>query len=264
MPHDDPPELLAFAEDPAAYVELAPGEERIETDAAVVTFEPGDHFWSTSVTRVRFAGREVAAELGTLRSLMRSRGRRAAAWAIGPSATPDDVVEQLVGLGLERESGPSSILILTDPPAARPSPFEVRPVRTFEDHVASIEVANEAFSHSAHDAEDELRRARETFEAEQASDHVARLLALDDGRPVATGRAWFAPHGVYLGGGATIPSHRERGAMGSLIAAGWTEAERLGTPALVTSGGEMSTPPLLSLGFRTVGRIDRLIDRFDP
>jgi hypothetical protein len=257
------PELFAFAEDPAAYVELSPGEERVDVGAAVVTFEPGNHYWSTSVTRVRFGSRDVAAELDELRSLMRSRGRRAAAWAIGPTATPDDVAGQLIDHGLERESGAaSSILILRDAPAVRPSPFEVRRVTTFEDHVASIEVAAEAFSFSEHDAEDELRRARETFEAERAMEHTARLLALDHGRPIATGRAWFAPHGVYLGGGATIPSHRRRGAMGGLVAAAWMEAERRGTPALVTSGGDMSTPPLKRLGFRVVGRVERLIDRF--
>jgi len=261
----DGAELFAFAEDPAAFLVLGHGEERISTDGAVITFEPGDHFWSTSVTRVRFAGLDAAAELDEIRSLMRSRGRRAAAWAIGPSATPDDVVGQLVRLGLERESATaSSILILTDPPLVRPWVFEVRPVATLRDHVASIEVANEAFSFSAHDADDEVRRARETFEAELASDHTARLLALDHGRPIATGRAWFAPEGVYLGGGATIPSHRKRGAMASLVAAAWEEAERRGTPALVTSGGDMSTPPLERLGFRAMGEVERLVDRFDP
>jgi acetyltransferase (GNAT) family protein len=260
----DRPELLAFAEDPTAYVAIGPDEERISTDGAVVTFEAGDHFWSTTVGRVRFADREVATELNDLRSLMRSRGRHAAAWSIGPSATPDDVVRRLLGLGLARESAtPSSILVLTEQPDVRPSGFEVRRVRTFEDHVAAITVANEAFSFSAHDADDELRRAHETFEAERAGRHTARLLALDRGRPVAAGRAWFAPQGVYLGGGATIPSHRRRGAMGSLVAAAWETAVRRGTPALVALGGDMSTSPLRRVGFRCIGTIERLIDRFD-
>jgi hypothetical protein len=260
----DTAELLAFAEDPGAYVAIGRDEERIRTARAVVTFEPGDHFWSTSVTRVRFADGDVAAEVSELRSLMRSRGRRAATWAIGPSATPGDVLVQLIGLGLERESATaSSILVLTDEPNVRSSAFEVRPVTTFEDHVAAIRVANEGFSFSAHDADDELHRARETFEAERAGEHTARLLALDHGRPVATGRAWFAVQGVYLGGGTTIPSHRQRGAMGSLVRAAWIDAVRRRTPALVTSGGDMSTPPLKRLGFRTLGQIERLIDRFD-
>ena len=138
--------------------------------------------------------------------------------------------------------------------------FEVRAVSTYEDHLAAIEVANEGFGYAREDADDELRRARATFEAEAAGGQTARLLALDGGRPVATGHAWFAPQGVYLGGGATIPSHRRRGAMGTLIAAAWAEAVRRATPALVTGGGDMSTSPLRRMGFETVGRIDHLID----
>ena len=257
-------ELLAFAEDPLAFVAIGPDEERISTETAVVTFAPGDHFWSTTVARVRFGTGDVASELNELHSLMRSRGRRAAAWAIGPSATPGDVVRELTALGLERESATgSSILLLTDEPHVRPSAFEVRPVTTFEDHLAAIKVANEGFAFSPHDAADELRRARETFEAERAGGHTARLLALDRGRAIATGRAWFAPQGVYLGGGATIPSHRQRGAMGSLIAAAWVEAVRRRTPALVTFGGDVSASPLKRLGLRTLGQIEHLVDRFD-
>ena len=260
----DAPDLWAFAEDPDAYVALGRDEERISTDRAVVTFEPGDHFWSTRVARVRFADLDVAAELNELQSLMRSRGRRAAAWSIGPSATPGDVVRQLTSLGLERESTTASpILALTEEPSVQLTAFEVHPVTTLEDHIAAIKVANEGFSFAARDAHDELHRARETFEVEQAGGHTARLLALDRGRAVATGRAWFAPQGIYLGGGATIPSHRQRGAMSALVAAAWMEAVRRGTPAIVASGGDMSTSPLKRLGFRVLGQIERLIDRFE-
>jgi hypothetical protein len=253
--------LLAFAEDPGAFVRIGPDEDRVTTDAAVVTFGPGEHFWSTTVSRVRFDAGAVASGLNEIRSLMRSRARRAAAWSIGPSATPVDVVSALAALGLERESATgSSIMILTHEPDVASSMFEVRSVTTYEDHLASIEVANEGFGFLREDADDERRRARETFEAEQAGGHTVRLLALDRGRAVATGRAWFASQGIYLGGGATIPSHRRRGAMGSLIAAAWQEAVRRETRALVTSGGDMSTSPLRRMGFETAGRIDRLID----
>jgi hypothetical protein len=262
-PVTDTAEMLAFAEDPDAFVAVGPDEERITTDRAVVTFTMGDHFWSTKVARVRFGAGGVASELNALRFLMRSRGRCAAAWSIGPSAAPGDLVRQLTALGLERESVTgSSILVLTEEPSPRPSTFEVRPVQTFEDHLAAIQVANEGFAFSSHDAHDELRRARETFEAERTG-HTARLLALDRGRAVATGRAWFAPRGVYLGGGATIAAHRHRGAMGSLIGAAWVEAVRRGTPALVTFGGDMSASLLQRLGFRSVGQIEHLIDRFN-
>lgn len=257
------PELLAFAEDPSAFVRIGPDEDRVTTDRAVVVFTPGAHFWSTTVARVRFQDGDVASELDEVRSLIGARERDSAAWAIGPSATPADVGSALTALGLERESDSgSSILVLTQEPAGRPSSFDVRSVSTYEDHLSAIEIKNEGFGMAAEDAEDELRRARDSFEAERGGDHTARLLVLDGDRPIASGQAWFAAEGVYLGGGATIPSHRRRGAMSHLVAAAWSEALRRGTPALVTSGGEMSTPPLLRLGFEMVGRIDRLIDRF--
>lgn len=86
---------------------------------------------------------------------------------------------------------------------------------------------------------------------------------LDEGRPIATGRAWFSPFGVYLGGGATLPSDRGRGAMTALLWGSWEEAVRRGTPALVTHGGAMSSAILRRLGFRKVGEVVHLIDRAD-
>ena len=259
----DEPELLAFAEDPDVFLPIGTDEERVVTDRAIVTFAPGAHFWSTVVCRVRF-GSDVASALADIRSLMGSRGRREAVWVTGPSSTPADVVEQLTAHGLERESESGlAILLLTQEPTVRPSAFEVRLVGSFDEHVASILVGNEGFGFSPHDAEDEVRRAGETFEAEHGDAHVCRLLAYDDDRPVAVARAWFAPQGIYVGGLATIPSHRGKGAMSSLIGAAWVEAVVRRAPALVAHTGEMSTSPLMQLGFTNVGRSDHLIDRFD-
>jgi hypothetical protein len=180
-----------------------------------------------------------------VRALGDPRRRRAAALGAGPG---------------KRVGGAVIDPRLTEQSGVRPSGFEVRRVRTFEEHVAAIMVANEAFSFSAHDADDELRRARETFEAERAGGHTARLLALDRGRPVASGRAQFAPEGVYLGGGATIPSHRRRGAMGSLVTAAWEAAVRRGTPALVALGRRHVDIAAQARGV-PMHRNDRALDR---
>jgi hypothetical protein len=256
-------QLPGFAEDPGAFIEVAPDEERIATDRYSVTFSPGEHFWSTSVARVRFGG-DVAAGLAEIRALMAARGRTAAAWALGPSATPPRLVERLLELGLESESDEGSvILVLTEPPSVPATPFRVERVVTFEDHLAAIEVGNEAFDFTVADADDERRRAHATFDAEQAGGHTARLVAYDGARPVATGRAWRSPFGLYLGGGATIRSDRRRGAMSVLVAAAWEEAVASGTPALVTHGGRMAAQTLERLGFRAIGIVRHLIDRVD-
>ena len=259
-----PNELLEFAEDPGAFVEIGPDEERVATPRSSVTFSPGEHFWSTSVTRVRFGPDEVGAGVGEIRELMTARGRTAAAWALGPSATPPAVAERLIEQGLESESDEGSvILVLTDAPVVSPTPFRVKRIATFEDHLAAIEVGNEGFDFTAADADDERRRARATFDAELAGGHSARLLALDGDRPVATGQAWRSPFGLYLGGGATIPSHRRRGAMSALAAAAWEEAVASGTPVLVTHGGRLAASVLERLGFRPAGLVHHLIDRGD-
>lgn len=257
-----PSQLLSFAEDPDAFVAIGPDEERILTDPYCVTFSPGDHFWSTKVQRLRFASDGVEAGVAEIRQLMATRDRSAAAWAVGPSATPQGLLDLLLDMGMESESDEGSvILVLTEAPRADPSPFEVRLVSTFEEHLASIEVGNEGFEFPDADALDERRRARATFESERASGHTARLVAFEDDRPVATGRGWFSPFGLYLGGGATLPTDRRRGAMNALIAAAWEEAVRQGKPALVTHGGTLAAPVLERMGFRPVGQVRHLIDR---
>jgi GNAT superfamily N-acetyltransferase len=254
-------DLRAFAEDPGAFVAIGPDEERILTNRYSVTFTPGVHFWSASVQRLRFGVDDVAAQVTEIRGLVADRGRNAAAWTVGPSATPDGLLELLVAMGMRSESDEGSlILVLTAPPQA-PSPFEVRLVTSYEDHVAAIEVANQGFAFPSEDAVDERRRARASFQSERAGGHSVRLLAVDGGRPVAVGRVWFSPLGLYLGGGATIPSERRRGAMSALVARAWEEAVDRGTPTLVTLGGAMAAAGLQRIGFRAVGRVWHLVDR---
>jgi predicted GNAT family acetyltransferase len=80
---------------------------------------------------------------------------------------------------------------------------------------------------------------------------------------LAAGRVWFSDLGLYLGGGATVPSERRRGAMTALVARVWEVAVDRGTPTLVTLGGAMSAAGLQRMGFRAVGRVRHLVDRID-
>jgi GNAT superfamily N-acetyltransferase len=257
-------DLRAFAKDPGAFVAIGPDEERILTDRYSVTFTPGEHFWSASVERLRFGTDDVAAQVTEIRGLVADRGRNAAAWTVGPSATPDGLLELLVAMGMKSESDEGSLmLVLTEPPQVQAFPFEVRLVTSSADHLAAIEVANQGFAFPSEDALDERRRARASFQSERAGGHSVRLLVVDGDRPVAAGRAWFSPFGFYLGGGATIPSERRRGAMSALVARAWEEAVDRGTPTLVTLGGAMATAGLQRIGFRAVGRVWHLVDRID-
>jgi hypothetical protein len=256
-----PDQLLSFAEDPGVSVAIGPDEERILTDRYCVTFSTGEHFWSTMVQQLRF-GAEVESAVEEIHELMVARGRRAPAWTVGPSSTPQGLHDRLVALGMESESDEGSvILVLTEKPPAVSSSFDVRLVSTFEDHLAAVKVGSEGFAFPEADAEDERLRARTRFEAERAGGHTVRLLAFDGDRAIATGRAWFSPLGLYLGGGTTLSSDRGRGAMSLLVVRAWDEAVRRGTPALVTHGGRMSASALQKLGFKPKGRVRHLIDR---
>ena len=235
-------------------------EERIEDPRFIITFSPGAHYWSVAVGRLRFDTPKVADAVADIRALMQARDRDAAVWSVGGSATPADLADRLTGLGLERE-GTSDVLILSHPPARGVAEaFEVREVRSLEDLHAWIDVSAEAFGWSGDDASDERTRAEDTWRMGVGGSTI-RLMALDDGRPVAVARASRSPHGLYLGGMATLPSDRRRGAMTALVAATWDAAARDGTPAVVAYGGSMSAPGFLRLGFETTGRVVHLIDR---
>src|SRR5215213_8009825 len=105
-------DLRAFAEDPGAFVAIGPDEERILTDRYSVTFTPGEHFWSASVQRLRFGVDDVAGGVAELRGLVADRGRNAAAWTVGPSATPDGLLELLVAMGMRSESDEGSLMLV--------------------------------------------------------------------------------------------------------------------------------------------------------
>jgi GNAT superfamily N-acetyltransferase len=255
-------DVLAFAEDARALVALGPDEERLDLGSAVITCSPGAHYWSTGVARVRF-GDGVRSELDRVRAAIRERDRHAAAWTLGDSATPAGVVDRLAAHGLEEEAGGGSLVMVVDaPPARRATPFRVVRVTTADELRAAVEIASAGFGHAPEDAEDERRRAGETFEREREGEHTVRLLAFDGDEPVATGQAWIGPGGLYLGNGATLAHYRRRGAMSALVAAAWDAAVERGTPALVGYGNAMSAPMLEGLGFHAVGRVRHLVDRF--
>ncbi len=244
-----------------AYVPAGPDEERFVDERFIVTFSPGAHFWSVSVGRLRLDPDGAAAAVAEVRGFLRARDRASSVWSVGGSSTPDDLSARLTGLGMELE-GTSDVLVLTRAPLhASAAIFEVREVRSPQDLHAWIDVSAQGFGWSEEDLQDERARVPQTWRAGQGNPAVSRLLSFDDGRPIAAGRAELAPEGLFLGGGATLPSDRRRGAMTALLAAAWDEAVRRGTPALVTYGGAMSAPILSSLGFEKIGEMVHLIDR---
>jgi GNAT superfamily N-acetyltransferase len=80
------------------------------------------------------------------------------------------------------------------------------------------------------------------------------------GEPVAAATALLTPVGVFLGGAATLPEARGRGAFRALVHARWEEAVRRGTPFLAVEAGPQSRPVLERLGFERIGETEAFLD----
>ena len=255
--------ILELAENANTYTELGPGEERLVDDRFVVWLGPTPGAWFTVVQRVRLEPATVEPALAKIRQLLAARGRRDASWEVAASATPSDLADRLLGLGLVPDDEPEAVgMVLDAPPAPSPLSRKVvaRRVRTLDEYETAERIAATAFGLPAGLLEERLAAAGPAFAAEGT--RGATFLAFLDGRPVARATSSYTPHGVLLFGGATLTEARGRGAYRALVQARWADAVVRGTPVLVTHAGALSLPILRRLGFRELSRIRILRDAF--
>jgi GNAT superfamily N-acetyltransferase len=244
---------VELAENPNTYTPLGPNSERIVTDRYVLWMGRVET-WNVAQ---RFAMREdeIDEVIEEIRTLLRERGRLKCAWEIGSHATPPDLPEQLLARGFtDDEHTPLAIgMALTEEPPPAPADVVVKVVETQEEYVESERIAMIAFDE---DVSSEIP-------AYVPAPLNPIFIALLDGRIVARASASLSEHGVTLNGGATLPDARGRGAYRALVVARWRYAVERGTPLAVTQAGPMSRPILARLGFREVGTVRALGDRFD-
>jgi hypothetical protein len=239
---------LELAENPNTYVPLRPGHERIVTDRYVLWLGRGDHPAFNVAQRFRFGADELDEVRTEIHDQLRVRGRPACSWEIGSSATPTDLVDRLLALGLVEDDEPLRVgMALTTPPPAVAG-VEVRRAKTEKERRLAATIAAEVFG---------------TPFAEPAppDPDTVVYLAYVDGKPVARATASFSEHGVTLFGGSVLPEARSRGAYRALVRARWDDAVARGTPLAVTDAGSQSRPILARLGFREVCKIRALVDR---
>jgi len=244
---------VELAENPNTYTPLGPNTERIVTDRFVLWLGRGKT-WNVA-QRFSFAVDELDEVIEEVRSLVRERGRTSCAWEIGSHARPEGLPELLLARGFtDDQPEPLAIgMALTEAPAPAPADVVVKPVETQDEYVASERIAQVAFNE---DTSVEIPTYR--------PDPNNRIyIAIVDGEIVSRASASFSEHGVTLFGGATLPQARGRGAYRALVAARWRDAEERGTPLVVTQAGVMSRPILTRLGFREVGTVRALGDKFE-
>lgn len=254
---------LIVAEDAAAYLVPRRSEVRLVADDVVLSHNPDPLPWAGSAVRVRFTPETVDRRIDEVRAWFAAQGRVKFAWCVGPSATPDDFVGRLLARGavLDPDEPYSTAMILDHEPPPAPGDIEVRPIGSLEDYASMKEIMFDAY-----DMSEEQRTATRALLAEawaetQLDGRRVLYLASVDGDPVSYGQLIRLEEGsLLLGGGATVPRARGRGAYRALVRARWDEAVRLGAPVLITEASDLSRPILERLGFRGTARIVNLID----
>jgi GNAT superfamily N-acetyltransferase len=249
--------ILGLAEDANTHTPLGPGQERIERDEFVLWMMPGSGGAHGVVAqRLRLRPERVEPVVAEIRDIVRARGRVELSWEVGSSATPRDLVERLLALGMQLDDDPHLVgVVCSSAPAPGPEVVEVRRVESREEFETGLRIAHTAFGGTIE------ADVGEHYRGWRADRSQARYLALVDGRAVGSASATFTPHGAVLNAGATLPDARGLGAYRALVRARWDDAAARGTPALITQAGRMSLPILERLGFREVARITVLVDR---
>ena len=140
-------QLVELAENANTYTPLGAGDVRVANDRYVIWMGRGDEPGWNVAQRFRLQADEVEVVRAELHEILRKRGRTGLTWEVGTHATPGDLTERLLALGLvDDEPTPLAVgMVLTEPPAAPPPDVEVRRPQTPEEWLASSRIAAIAF-----------------------------------------------------------------------------------------------------------------------
>jgi GNAT superfamily N-acetyltransferase len=256
--------IRRFAEEPDCEVGEPPlPTRRITRPEFTLVLSPTPTL--AAVSRLRTTADRLDATIAEVRALLREHGYVGCAWYLGPSCRPEGVAGMLLERGFVPATKPPfeprfTAMALTEPPPSATTPgIEARIVRDLEEYVHALRVGLEAFSES----DENIARWTDAAPALWAHDSgVAKLthVAFLEGRVAGFGFVVPGPSAVLLGGGAVVAAARGRGIYRALVASRWTEAVKLGTPALTVHAGHMSRPILQRCGFQQVCRIDVFAD----
>lgn len=256
-----PEKVLQLAESLNTHMPLGPEEQRfVHPDWTLWLGSSNDHPAFTVVQRMLFRPEDVAAKVGEIRAFLAEKKRPRSHWEVGPSATPPDLVERLLALGMTRYEEPISTgMVLRRPLPRTETAVTARRAETVDDYYDAFVVLNRVFGERVETPEQRRERAeREHARRNEGTRGV--YVATLDGEVVAAASALFAEDAVVLCGSGTLPHARGRGAYRALVAARYEDAVKRGTPTLVIQAGEMSRPILERLGFEAVAVVQILLD----
>lgn len=260
-----PETVRRFAEEPGRFLpEPSPPSRRIHEERMIVSL--GAVPWMTFVSAVQVEPDGIEALVEDVRTIVADAGHERAAWAIGPSTRPLDLAVRLAELGFAPTDEPPlepsfTAMALVEPPAVGDTHgVVVHKVETLDD----FRLADRIMVGGSGATDEELASfeasALERWNAYVTRGVQLRFLALVDGEPVAAAQLFPCEAGGLLGGSATMPEARGRGAYRALVKARWDEVVHRGTPALVVQAGVMSRPILESVGFEALFEVLLLLD----
>jgi GNAT superfamily N-acetyltransferase len=254
-----------FAEEPGRFLpEPSPPSRRISDERFIVSL--GAAPWMTFVTDVRVQPDELEPLVEEVRALVADAGHERVAWAIGPSSRPVDTVDRLRDLGfspavqLPLEPSFTAMALVEPPEAGDAQSVMVREIDTFEDFRLADRILLAGSSVSDEKLASFEATGRQRWEAYVGRGVLIRFMAYVDDEPVAAAQLFPCEAGGLLGGSATIPEARGRGAYRALVRARWDECVRRATPALVIQAGAMSRPILERIGFAPLFEVPVLLD----
>ncbi|MGH2995934.1 MAG: hypothetical protein ACRDON_06140 [Gaiellaceae bacterium] len=254
--------ILRLAEAPNAYEPLGSDEDLVITEQYVLFLGRGPDPALNCAQRLRLAPGSVATTVDEIRALVRKRGGRGLTWEVGTPATPPDLADRLLALGMVPAREPVAVaMALREAPSPAPAGVTVFRVETVDAFRTYVSITHEVFGMQDLLSE-ELERIDREGEHDLAMAGFVRYLARIDGEPVGAASATFTEWGVVLHAGCTKLEARGRGVYRALVAARWRDAVRRGTPVLVTRAGSMSRPILRRLGFQELAEIRILLDEF--
>lgn len=214
------------------------------------------------------ATENVADAVSDVRDLLRTHGRRQAAWTV--ASTWIEMQDQLTSLGMTPYEDPplepsyAAMALVTPPQGPVSEGVLVREAEELADFVAIGELAATLFNIEGEDRTGliETMKGRYALRAEGRS-QINTYLALIDDELVGEAQSVMTVTGTNLAGSSVAPSARGRGVYRALVAARWDEAVARGLPALTVQAGQMSRPILERLGFQTVATQLTFRDRFE-